>query len=221
MNAEEKLKKLKELGRERSEKRKDYRGYFDVSDFYQGKYDTEFVAPITKSACNVDSPIVFVLQEWADSDRLNTGFDPLAAERGYAPGTQMHQNLQASLRRAYSLDYAEVYITNLFPYVKHHHGEAIPRVLLDRAFDDFCWKEIDIVAPKFIVCLGLEVFMSFGRKLRRKQYINEDCFTFENRTVYGLHSPAFAMSDEERDAEWEEMKTIVDLTDLKQSYAMP
>ena len=211
MDAGEKLKQLTELGRERREKKKDYPGYFDVSDFYQGKYDSDFVTPITKSACNVDSSIVFVFQDWSDCDRLDKGFNRLMAERGYAPDTPMHQNLKASLRRTYSLEYADVYITNLFPYIKHHHGEVIPRALLDRAFDDFCWKEINIVDPKFVVCLGSEVFMTFGRKLRHKQYLDDNCFTNENLTIYGLSHPAHEMSDDEREAEWEDMKEVIDL----------
>jgi len=203
-----KLDELKKLGLKRQAGA--YAGYENLPSVYE----TDFVTPITKSACNVDSLAVFVLQDWSSSENTRDIIDPVRASLGYTPGIPTNVRFQRLLASTYSLRYQDVYITNLFPFIKMGNmSTAIPMYDLDRAFNDFFWREILVVDPKFVVCLGQTVYQTFKRNLNGAQYLSDKCFKHETRIIYGISHPAARISNSRRNSEWQEMKRIVRLTD--------
>ncbi|MGA2624710.1 MAG: uracil-DNA glycosylase family protein [Bacteroidota bacterium] len=168
MSKEEKIRELKTLGRLRQSKK--YKNYNNISDYPRGEeYDTQFVSPYTKSAQNVNSHIAFVLQDWSSNESLNNPFNPKMAELGYDPSTPTNTNLIKLLRQVYGLDLHEVFITNLFPYIKKGSMSArIPQKDLDKAFEEFCKSQINIVRPKLVVCLGKQVYHTFFKNNSQK-----------------------------------------------------
>jgi uracil-DNA glycosylase len=63
------------------------------------------------------------------------------------------------LRSHFGVELADVYATNLFPFIKKGGiNSSIPMRDLVRAAKDFALPQMRIVQPKLIVCLGLNTF---------------------------------------------------------------
>jgi hypothetical protein len=63
-----KQRKLKLLARKRQRSR--WKGYHCLGDYHGGIYECDHVSPYTKSAGNVDSEIMVMLQDWSSDAAL-------------------------------------------------------------------------------------------------------------------------------------------------------
>ncbi len=69
-------------------------GYFNVADVHDGKYETlDFVSPFTKVACNYDSEIMLIAQDWSSAEKLSAAFSDEISELGYTPSLPTNRNL--------------------------------------------------------------------------------------------------------------------------------
>ena len=131
-----------------------------IADFHDGIFECDHVSPITKSGKNVNAEIMIVAQDWLSSDALSS--DPPdrdSAELGYKPSLPTNRNLDCLLDRHFGLHRAKCYLTNLFPFIKRGSmGAHIPSKDLLHCARMFTLREIEIVDPKLVICLGLATF---------------------------------------------------------------
>lgn len=164
-----KLLALLQLARRRQSTR--WPGYKFIGDYHRGVYECDFVSPYTRTAGNVDSEVMVLLQDWA-SDEVLSG--PVVDERvrlGHDPTRATNRRLRDLLRRHFGLE--QVYGTNLFPFIKMGSmNSAIPQRDLVRAAVEFGLPQVEIVGPRTVVCLGLATFnalaVAAGRRGARR-----------------------------------------------------
>jgi restriction system protein len=171
-------------------------GYACIEDFHNGAYECkEYVSPWTKSGCNLDAVIMVVGQDWSSADALtgNGRPDPVRARLGYDPCSRTNKNLDRRLREHFALDRADCYLTNMFPFVKPGKKSAnnIRWGDMKRCAREFTLEEVRIVAPRLVLCLGLETFSAFSVAAGRKKPRNmeeaiKSSFEFEGSTVYSV-----------------------------------
>jgi hypothetical protein len=155
----DKLARLLTLARKRQESR--WPGYRPLVEYHGGAYECDFVSPYTKSAGNVDADVMVMLQDWSSDERLSGPLDRHAAELGHTPSLPTNRNLVELLREHFQVALAEVYGTNLFPFIKVGNLSAsISAKDFERAVREFALPQIDIVQPRLLVCLGLNTFNS-------------------------------------------------------------
>ncbi len=186
-----KSKALRQLACKRKSTRLD--GYACIGDFHDGAYECKkYVSPWTKSGCNLDAEVMVVGQDWASADTLmgNGRPDPVRAQFGLNPKSPTNRNLDRRLREHLGLDRADCYLTNMFPFVKPGKKKArIRQRKMERCAREFTLEEVRIVAPRLVLCLGLETFRAFRRAAGLKKPRNMDeavgsPFDFEGSTVY-------------------------------------
>ena len=134
-------------------------GYKCIGDYRNGAYDCEHVSPYTKSAGNVNSPIMVMLQDWTSQDKIRRGLDAETLKLGYYPNLRTNKKLVQLLEEHFNTDLKRIFATNLFPYIKRGKiNSAIPARDLVWAASEFGIPQIKIVRPKLVICLGLATF---------------------------------------------------------------
>jgi hypothetical protein len=159
MNRNEKERKLKVLARKRQRTR--WNGYKGIGDYvyHKGAYECDYVSPYTKTAGNVQSKIMVMLQDWSSDAALLQPLNSDSVKYGYSTTLFTNRNLERLLEDHFFKRLKDIYATNLFPFVKTGQmGKAIPRRDLVRAAEEFGLPQIDIVQPKLVICLGLVTF---------------------------------------------------------------
>jgi uracil-DNA glycosylase len=155
--------KLALLAKLADERRKDrYRHYHGVGDlnFFDGIYDRhDFVSPWTIGACNVESSLMLIAQDWSSADAIreetNEENRRVLAKLGHAPDLKTNKNIQRFLCKFFGLDFRDIYATNLFVFVKPGKISAnIPRNDLAYSARKYTLEEIKIVRPKMVICIG-------------------------------------------------------------------
>lgn len=160
----DKAARLLDLAHQRQAAR--WPGYTPLAAYHQGAYERDFVSPYTAAAGNVDADVMILLQDWSSDDRLRGPFDIEAAEKGYTPSLPTNKNLIRLLREHFDLPLHRTYATNLFPFIKRGALNApIPVRDLTRAAREFAIPQIEIVAPRLVVCLGLATCNGLRRAL--------------------------------------------------------
>ena len=167
MLTEAKIQKLKMLAERR---RNDpqiglSRLYKQVGDFHGGIYDTwGHVSPWSKSACNVESPVMIVAQDWTSEESAKR--TPTNFELGYSPELPTNKNLQNFLNDYLDLKFSDIYATNLFVFVKPGGLSArIPFKDLMYSAKTYTLQEIEIVRPQAVICLGSSTFRSLCKAI--------------------------------------------------------
>lgn len=136
----------------------------DISTYHGGAYDCEYVSPYTKGANNVNSEIFVMLQDWSSHQFLeNLDPDSKAGAEvkriGRKDSLPTNKKLSELLKKHFFTSLAEVYATNLFPFIKQGNLSApIERQLLLRAAKEFALPQVQIVKPKVVICFGLATF---------------------------------------------------------------
>ncbi|MGF1688776.1 hypothetical protein L4C36_19170 [Photobacterium japonica] len=132
---------------------------YAIGDFYFGAYETEWVSPYTKSASNLHATVMVLLQDWASNDYLAQVFRPALASLGLDPKLPTSQHLNMLLRRHLGLALNDTYATNVYPFIKKGSLSAAMtwRGILEGA-RRYALPQIQIIAPKIVICLGLNVF---------------------------------------------------------------
>lgn len=134
-------------------------GYNCIGDYHEGSYECDLVSPYAKTAGNVNSEIMVMLQDWASDGFLSGPFHEPSAKLGHTPSRPTNRNLTKLLDRVFGLALRDTYGTNLFPFVKlGGMSDPIPQADLIRAAQQFGVPQIHIVNPKLLICLGLVTF---------------------------------------------------------------
>jgi restriction system protein len=85
---------------------------------------------------------------------------------GYAPELPTNRNLQKLLKDHLGLDFFDVYATNLFVFVKPGPmNTRVPTSDLLYSAKNYTRREIEIVDPKVVICLGAATYTSLCRAL--------------------------------------------------------
>lgn len=164
-NLTNKQKLLKNLAELRRLDKQDgmSRIYKQVGDFHHGIYDTwGHVSPWSKSACNVNSKVMIVAQDWTSEEAAKK--TPTNPDLGYSPELPTNKNLQNFLKDFFGLSFSDIYATNLFVFVKPGNLSArIPSKDLIYSAKNYTLEEIKIVQPKIVICLGAATYRSLCR----------------------------------------------------------
>jgi hypothetical protein len=156
---EKKLEQLKRLGALR--KASGFMAYYSLSQYHDGRYESEFVSPYTKTAGNVNSHVMILLQDWSSDEKLSQPFDQVTANLGYTPTLPTNRNLITLLNHAFALELSQVFVTNVFPFIKGGNiSSRIPQQDINQAFREFCLPQIEIVKPKWVICCGKQVYLA-------------------------------------------------------------
>lgn len=156
-----KTSSLLELARCRQSTR--WPNYNTLADYHDGIYECDFVSPYTRSAGNVDAEVMVMLQDWASDEALRGAVLEERVRLGHDPGRITNKRLKELLARHFGMGMAEVYATNLFPFIKRGAmSSAIPFRDLVRAAQEFAWPQVKIVRPRTLVCLGVGTFSAMG-----------------------------------------------------------
>ncbi len=133
--------------------------YRNIGFYHDGAYDCDWVSPYTKSACNINADVMVVLQDWASDSDLSKTLDPDVVEYGLTPNAPTNTNLKNLLWTHLKLELKDVFVTNMFPFVKlGAMSDSIPIGAMLRAARDYCQPQIDIVRPALVICTGIAVF---------------------------------------------------------------
>lgn len=150
-----KSERLAEIVRRR---REGFKEYNRLADYQGGVFECDYVSPYTRGACNLESPVMIMLQDWS-SDRALRNSRNGPSEIGHDPRLATNRNLRKLLHSALGIDLHETYATNLFPFIKGGHlSTYIPFGDLVHAAKHFAIPQIEIISPKLVVCLGKNTF---------------------------------------------------------------
>jgi len=130
-------------------------GYSSLSTFDEGYYESVFVVPWTKSACSYDADLMIIGQDWASESHLKKR-DECIRVLGQKPTLATNRNLKKFLKKYMLLEFGETWATDVFPFLKRKRmSERIPQNLLVECAKTYTLKEIEIIRPLMVVCLGL------------------------------------------------------------------
>ncbi len=105
-----------------------------------------------------------LLQDWASDDFLIKPVRPDIADCGHDPSNVTNVRLKALLRTHFGLEFEDIYATNVFPFIKPGGmSGAIKAADFGRAIREFAIPQLEIVAPRLVICLGLMTYNTFAR----------------------------------------------------------
>ena len=146
-------------------------GYTNLRDYHDGYYECKHVSPYTKSANDVDSKVLLLLQDWRSREWLLRHRSAVIQEKGHDPALATNRKLKALLFHHLDLQLSSTYGTNLFPHIKPGSLSAtIPEVALTRAALQYALPQIACVRPKIVICFGLQTYNAIRRALGRPAY---------------------------------------------------
>jgi uracil-DNA glycosylase family 4 len=112
------------------------------------------VSPYTKGAHALGG-IAVVLQDWSSADVLSAGIDSEVQRLGRTPGLRTNRTLELLLQRVLGVSLVEVYVTNIFPFVKPGGiSNPVPRRDAERAAREYAQQELALVQPTVVLALG-------------------------------------------------------------------
>lgn len=136
---------------------RDYRRVEEFHDCYYDQHD--WVSPWTLSACNVDSDLMIIGQDWASEDFLQKDPNPKIRQFGRDPALATNRNLKRLLQEAFGRRFEDTFATNAFVFAKPGGMTSrLPAADLILSVKRFSLKEIEIVRPKMVICLGIGTF---------------------------------------------------------------
>jgi uracil-DNA glycosylase len=142
-------------------------GYKNVGDDHK-EYECNYVSPWSKSAHNVDSNILIFLQDWSSQKGMSGPVDQDSIDFGYSRNIPTNIRLIELIKRHFKLDLEDIYVTNLFPFIKPGGASARIRPAdMRRAATQFARPQLEIISPRIAICLGLSTFnaMRFAMSL--------------------------------------------------------
>jgi restriction system protein len=154
-----------------------YEGYKSIGDYdyASGAYECDYISPYSKSAHNIDTDVVLVLQDWSSDRNLKGEVCEETKKLGYSPCVETNKNLKKLLEIYLGLKLKDVYVTNLFPYIKKGDMSAyIPSKDMQKAAKEFTLPMISIIKPKIVVALGLRTFNALRQSCGLKKVYNMD-----------------------------------------------
>ena len=140
--------------------------YKCIGEFHDGYYEcNEYVSPWTKSGSDVNADIMVIGQDWCGENLLtNNPPDFQLKTKGFDDKFSTNSNLDRLLQDRLSVRRSQCYVTNVFPFVKSGNASAkIKMADLKKYAIKYTRKEIEIVEPKFVICLGQRTFIAMMR----------------------------------------------------------
>jgi restriction system protein len=136
---------------------RDYRRVEEFHDCYYDQHD--WVSPWTLSACNVDTDLMIIGQDWASEDFLLKDPNPKIRQFGHDPALATNRNLKRLLQEAFGRRFEDTFATNAFAFTKPGGMTSrLPAADLILSVKRFTLKEIEIVQPRMVICLGIGTF---------------------------------------------------------------
>jgi hypothetical protein len=139
--------------------------YHALSDFDGGFYDGDWITPWTISACNLDADLMIVAQDWSSAQTLESPKRSKPAQKearklcGQDANLPTNKTLKALLKRHFELEFADIYATNVFVFIKPGTISAkIPIEDLAYCAKKYTLPQIEIVQPRMVLCLGKGTF---------------------------------------------------------------
>jgi hypothetical protein len=159
---ESKADRLRRLTKQRQND--SMKGYSRLSDFHDGYYECEYVVPWTISACNTDADLMLISQDWASADFLNREKNPQQKEFGQVESLQTNKTLKKLLNDYMGISFGDTYATDAFVFIKNGPMSApLPFAALVESTRNYALPQIEIVAPKMVICLGSAPFNAIRR----------------------------------------------------------
>jgi restriction system protein len=136
------------------------RDYRRIEEFHDGYYDQhDWVSPWSLPACNVDSDLMIVGQDWASEDFLQKDPDPKIRQFGHDPALATNRNLKRLLHEAFGRRFEDTFATNAFVFAKPGGmNSRLPVADLILSATRYALKEVEIVRPRMVICLGIGTF---------------------------------------------------------------
>ncbi|WIM10155.1 hypothetical protein [Enhydrobacter sp.] len=136
------------------------RDYRRIEEFHDGFYDQHgWLSPWTVSACNVDSELMIVGQDWASEDFLSKEPDSRMRALGHDPALATNRNLKRLLHEAFGRGFESTFATNAFVFAKPGGmNTRLPAADVALSANRFTLREIGIIRPKMVICLGMGTF---------------------------------------------------------------
>lgn len=183
-----------------------------------------YITPNSKTANNLDSKIMIVLQDWGSyNDLIKNGkinIQEKSLKLGYNPNLKankiLHNLLYTYFKNHLNLDsnynlnddhdlsqlFSKIYITNIFPFIKPGKMSAyIPDKLVKKARKEFIEKEIEIINPKLVICCGRLPFIGLSdEKVDFGGYIIKD-----ERVYYKQYHPSSRIKNKIKHSQWQKM----------------
>jgi len=213
----DKRSQLLELAQKR--KRSRWNGYKCIGDYHGGVYECGYVSPYTKSAHNVNSDIMVILQDWSSILAISGPIDIEAIKYGYTPSNRTNINLIRLLDAHFGFKLNDIYATNLFPFIKPGALNApIRQRDLIRAAQEFGLPQIKIIGPKLVVCIGQNTFNAMRRACGYEGWPNrnlaiESPFNVDRCRIWcQAHTAQLAQNTRGVDrvsSDWKQMKDAV------------
>jgi restriction system protein len=131
-----------------------------IEEFRDGFYDQHgWLSPWTVSACNVDSELMIIGQDWASEDFLSKAPDSQMRALGHDPALATNRNLRRLLHEAFGRSFGNTFATNAFVFAKPGGmNTRLPATDLALSARRFALREIEIIRPKMAICLGMGTF---------------------------------------------------------------
>ena len=188
-------------------------GYAHIESFHGGIYQTwDYVVPWTKSACNLNTSIMLVLQDWSSVNELRRApIDWHQVATGQSKSFSTNARIRALLRQYFDLSFCQTYGTDIVPYAKPGDRRSfIPKQFMIDCALNFTLNEISIVKPCVVLAIGIQVFNSLYAAFKDGEPppSNVDFFdiirggTCETR-VFKLSHPQRPLQSALRDEEWQ------------------
>ena len=110
------------------------REYLQPEDLDPHWQQFDLISPLQKSALNLDSDLMIILQDWNSFDPNpsakkikhdeNLESKKFERENGYFPTVRTNINLDKLLNNHFRLKRSDIYITNLFVFIKMGSSQA-------------------------------------------------------------------------------------------------
>ena len=152
-------------------------GFSKLSDFHDGYYECEYVAPWTISARNTDADLMLISQDWASADFLNKEKNPKQKEFGQVEGLPTNKTLKKLLNDHMGMAFSDTYATDAFVFIKNGSMSApIPFAALVESTKKYALPQIEIVKPKMVICLGSAPFNAIRRTANLQRMALSEAF---------------------------------------------
>ena len=132
--------------------------------FFHTDISQNYISPISISSHNLKSDYLFILQDWAGEDSFKNPTLPKERlfeirEKGFNDRLDTNINFDSLLEETLKTTRDKIYLINSFPFIKSGGtvGKINPSDLLT-VNTLFTRKFINIMKPKFIISLGVDVY---------------------------------------------------------------
>lgn len=164
--------------------------------------DCAWVSPLAITAKNVHSDLMIIGQDWAGERYLTRRGDPDRLRSGYDAKLQTNITLASLLKEAFTREFDQVFATNAFVFIKPGGMTgSIPAGDLRHSTKTYTLREIAIVRPMMVICLGADAYnalrRSQGMPFQQLKDANHDTpeLVITGAEIYGVpHTGALGQS---------------------------